>query len=132
MSLVRLTVMTTLTELKAGHVVKVDLNPSKGAEQFKERPCVVIEADISPLKLIIILPITDASGKTKGKLFVPIQDLKKAGLGKASVVDCYQIHAVDRQRIKENLGTIGEDILDNIKQRLAAVLDIGSEHLLDE
>lgn len=122
----------TSFDLKVGDVVQIDLKPSKGAEQFKERPCLVVEAEISPLKLIIVLPITDATGKTKGMLFVPIKDIEAAGLAKPSVIDCFQIRALDRIRIKKVLGHVEDDILDKVRQRLAAILDIGQEHLLED
>ena len=118
-------------ELKTGDVVLVDLNPSRGSEQFKQRPCVVIESEISPLKLVIVLPLTDASGKTHGRLFVSVPNSQQAGLGKPSVIDCYQIRAIDRVRIQKVLGSVDEEILDQVRVRLAAVLDIGPEHTKD-
>lgn len=120
----------TSGELSVGDVVVVCLDPSVGMEQRKTRPCVVLESTISPLKLIIILPITDADGKTASKrIFVPIIDFSEAGLEKASVIDCFQIRAVDRSRIIKTVGAVSGGTMDSVRERLAKILDIGSEHI---
>jgi mRNA-degrading endonuclease toxin of MazEF toxin-antitoxin module len=77
----------------------VDLNPTVGPEKKKERFCLVIEKSNSPLNLIMILPITNDTGKRNSQFYVPIADLKQAGLSKPSVIDCYQIRTVSTERL---------------------------------
>ena len=110
-----------------GEVVRIALDPSKGSEQQKTRPCLVV-SDSSPLGLVVVLPITDGDGK-RGRLFVPIPDIKTAGLTKASVVDCFQIRCIDpTERAKGTMGTVGDDVMSNVRAVLADVLGIDEEH----
>lgn len=121
--------------LEAGDIVRVDLNPTVGHEKKKERFCLVIEKGSSHLDLIIVLPITEDTGKRSNKLYVQIADLKQAGLHKPSVVDCYQIRTVSIERLVKDQsgsftsGKVREDVMFEVRKRLALLLDIGEEHI---
>lgn len=121
--------------IEAGDIVRVDLNPTVGHEKKKERFCLVVEKGSSHLDLIIVLPITEDSGKRSNKLYVQITDLKQAGLHKSSVVDCYQIRTVSLERVVKNKsgsfasGKVSEDVMFEVRKRLALLLDIGEEHI---
>jgi mRNA interferase MazF len=110
-----------------GDVVLVALDPSKGREQQKTRPCLVV-SKTNPLGLVIVLPVTDGIGKTS-KLFVPIPDLRTAGLAKPSVVDTFQVRCLDPVRFKKSLGSVGDEVLHPVRSALAAVFAIDEEHL---
>lgn len=123
------------TDIEEGDVVRVALDPTIGHEKQKERFCLVIEKGNSHLNLIIILPITNDTGKRSSQFYVPITNLKEAGLHKPSVVDCYQIRTVAIERLVKNkfesftIGTVSEEVLFEVRQRLAWILDIGEEHV---
>lgn len=122
-------------EIESGAVVRVALNPTVGDEKKKERFCLVIENGNSHLNLIIILPITNDTGKRTSQFYVPISNLKLAGLHKPSVVDCYQIRTISIERLVKSktgvftVGKVSEDVLFEVRQRLAWLLDIGEEHV---
>jgi len=96
----------------------------------------VVEKGSSHLDLIIVLPITNYTGKKSNKLYVQIDDLKQAGLHKPSVVDCYQIRTVSIERLVKNKsgsfasGKVNEDVMFEVRKRLALLLDIGEEHIV--
>jgi len=113
-----------VTKLNDGNVVWVNLNPAKGNEQRKIWPCLVIESQASPLSLVIVMPIRDANGKTGKKLFVDIRDLKRAGLEKPSVIDVYQIRAIDPKRITSVMGEVDLTVLNDAKRRFGLLLDL--------
>ena len=121
--------------IEAGDIVRVDLNPTVGHEKEKERFCLVVEKGSSYLDLIIVLPITEDTGKRSNKIYVQIADLKQAGLHKPSVVDCYQIRTVSIERLIKNksgsfaTGKVSEDVIFELRKRLALLLDIGEEHI---
>ena len=115
-------------KLKAGDVVYVNLDPAKGAEKNKVRPCLIVEAGTSSLPLVIVLPITEDNGR-RGRLFVQVGDYQKAGLSKPSVVDCYQIRCLDVARLETPVGEVTEDVLEKVRRTLAIILDIGEEHV---
>lgn len=122
-------------EIEIGDIVRVALDPTKGDEKQKERFCLVIEKGSSHLNLIIILPITNDNGKRSSQFYVPITNLKDAGLQKPSVIDCYQIRTISIEKLVKSsfgsfsFGKVDEDILFKVKQRLAWLLDIGEEHV---
>lgn len=109
-------------------VVEICLDPTLGDEKNKIRPCLVVEAGASALDLITVLPITDAKGKENVRAFVDIKDLKKAGLEKASVVDCFQIRTIDGVRVLRILGDVDRDTMFQVSNRLANFLDIDQAH----
>lgn len=123
------------TAIEVGDIVRVSLNPTVGHEKQKERFCLVIEKGNSHLNLIIILPITNDTGKRDSQFYVPIANLKEAGLHKPSVIDCYQIRTISIERLVKNkfgafvAGNVDESVLFEIRQRLAWLLDIGEEHV---
>lgn len=121
--------MKTSKTYKIGDVVQVDLNPTIGHEKKKIRPCLVIEEGASALQLIIVLPITEAKAKHQSEIFVPIDDLPKAGLTKKSVIDCYQIRNISLKRVLKKLGNVDQALMNAVKNRLALILDIGHEHI---
>jgi mRNA interferase MazF len=118
------------TPLRTGDVVSVVLDPTRGSEMRKTRPCLLIEAGSSPLSLVIVLPVTDNTPPRASPLFVPIAELILAGLTKPSAVDCYQIRTVSLDRVVKKLGSVEASCLSAVRSRLAVVLDIGEEHLL--
>jgi mRNA-degrading endonuclease toxin of MazEF toxin-antitoxin module len=67
-------------KLERGMVVTVDLNPTKGSETGKIRPCVIVTNDIYNQKLPVIqvVPITEWNEK-KGRILtnVTLSQLKK-------------------------------------------------------
>ncbi len=78
----------------------VDLNPTKGQEINKTRPCVVISPnEISALSTILMAPMT-----TKGFEF-PCR-IKCRFKGKSGLILLDQIRAVDKLRLVKRLGTI--------------------------
>jgi mRNA interferase MazF len=123
--------------ISVGDIVRVDLNPTKGHEKQKDRFCLVIEKGTSQLNLIIILPITEDNGKRNSQFYIPIHNLKDAGLNKPSVVDCYQIRTISIERLSKSKsgsfrwGKVDDSILFDVRQRLACLFDIGEEHIVE-
>lgn len=118
----------TLSRFEPGAVILLNLSPTRGDEKKATRPCIVVEGGATPLELIIVLPITDAS-KKHSPIFIPITDLKRAGLTKPSVIDTYQIRTVSTQRIIRSLGEIGADVLFRVRKNLARILEIEEAHI---
>ena len=119
--------------IEVGDIVRVSLDPTVGHEKKKERFCLVIEKGSSHLDLIIVLPITNDTGKRNSQFYVPITNLKEAGLHKQSVIDCYQIRTISTDRLIKVksfvIGKIDQAGLFEVRQRLAWLLDIGEEHV---
>ena len=81
----------------------VNLNPTRGREINKVRPCVVISPDeMSALSTVIMAPMT-----TKGFGF-PVR-IPCRFKGKAGLILLDQIRAVDKSRLVKKLGSISDE-----------------------
>lgn len=87
--------------VKRGDVYLVDLNPTRGVEIQKTRPCVIVSPDElnAHLKSYIVAPLT--SGKYNYPFRVPCRFQKKTGY---VVLD--QIRTIDRERLVKKLGKL--------------------------
>lgn len=118
----------TSNRFTVGAIVQVSLDPTVGSEIRKSRPCLVVVSE-SPLDILTVLPITTDNGKTHSSFFSPIKAAKAHGLTKNSLIDCLQIRSVAIERVAKVLGNVDDDIMLDVRSRLAKMLDIGEEHL---
>lgn len=127
--------LKTSMKLKSGDVVVANLNPTVGDEKQKRRPCAILEAGCSLLKLVIVCPITEDNGRRSKHLFVPILPGDRIKLSKPSVIDCYQIRTLSTERLEVknaefySLGQLSDKTLDEVRMRLALILNIKEKHL---
>ena len=121
----------TLSSTKPGDIVLVDLDPTKGGEKGKTRPCLVLVGSGHPWRILIVAPITDINdGNRSKKLFVPIPHPDSdTGLTKESCIDCFQIRCLAERRVLKKLGEIQQITLDDTLSRVGALLSIGEEHI---
>ncbi len=92
--------MTSVTRFQ---VWLVSLNPTKGREINKTRPCVVISPnEMTALSTVLVAPMT-----TKGFDF-PCRIMCNFK-GKSGLILLDQIRAVDKTRLVKKLGSIDED-----------------------
>lgn len=121
--------MVTILKIKVGDVVTINLNPTKGEEKSKSRPCFILQNQITPLRLVTVLPITVDTGKRNDVFFVPIKNYREVGLKKPSLIDCYQIRTVSIDRLaKKRIGN-AITLIDDVKTKLANILEISKEHV---
>ena len=110
---------------RRGDIILVDLEPVRGSEQGKVRPCIIVQNDIankfSPVTNII--PVTDA--KNVRKWYPCLVNLKKVetGLDKDSVAQCNQIRTIDAEdRIIKSIGHISQQKMKDIDRALKVQL----------
>lgn len=103
-----------------GDVYRVDLNPTKGSEINKIRPCIIVGA--TPINLarstIVVVPLL-SSPTPRPPLVVPIPSL-----GNRSVAVCDQIRAIDKSRMIEKIGELSlreMDLLDDCLRKILAL-----------
>ena len=91
-------------------VYSVELDPTKGNEIKKTRPCVVISPDIMNIHLqtVIVAPLTH----TIKSFPTRVNSMVNGELGQ---VVLEQIRAVDKNRLKKKFGKIDTSIAENIK-----------------
>jgi mRNA interferase MazF len=80
----------------------VRLDPTKGSEIKKTRPCVIISPDeMSVLKTAIIAPMTSKGFNFPTRIQCTFQ-------GKKGLILLDQLRAVDKSRLIQKLGTISQ------------------------
>ena len=104
--------------LKRGDVYWVDLDPTRGSEIQKMRPCVLVGATpISKARgTVVVVPLSTA-GKPRPPIAIPA-----FCLGKQVVAVCDQIRAVDKDRLIKDAGSMSKEDMN--------VLDVGLRQVL--
>jgi mRNA interferase MazF len=111
--------------LKRGMIINVDLNPTKGSETGKIRPCVIVTNNTYNIRVPVIqvVPITEWPEK-KARIItnVTIPPDKKNKLSKLSIADCLQTRPIDHQkRLVSVLGELSIVTLNKIDESLKIV-----------
>ncbi len=90
----------------------VNLDPTKGREIKKTRPCVVISPDeMSPLSTVLVAPMTTHGFEFPGRLQCSFR-------GKSGLILLDHIRSVDKKRLIKCLGSIDQ----NAQQSLCDLL----------
>ena len=96
--------------IKRGDMFYADLSPVIGSEQGGIRPVIIIQNDIgnkhSPT--VIAAAITSQTGKNKLPTHIDI-GLGDGGVKADPVVLAEQIRTIDKSRLKEKIGHIGDE-----------------------
>ena len=110
-------------------IVLVDLEPTRGSEIKKTRPCVIISPNIvnKHSKTVIICAITHYdTKKSKSHFFVMVSATKTTGLTKKSVINTLQTRTIDRTRIIKKLGKLPKTLERSLDY--AITLTTGTDH----
>jgi mRNA interferase MazF len=114
--------------LRRGMVIDVALDPVKGSETGKQRPCVVVTNDAynARVPVVQVVPITAWSQKKAAILTnIELQPTKQNGLTKVSIADCLQTRPVDRNvRVKRVRGRVSASDVAAIDDALRIVFDL--------
>lgn len=117
-----------MTILSRGMIIDVNLNPTKGSETGKIRPCVIVTNDVynERVPVIQVVPITTWSDK-KGRIRtnVVIMPSQQNGLSKKSVVDCLQTRPIDhRHRLIKVRGELTAEDMAQIDEALKIIFSL--------
>ena len=109
--------------IKRGDVFYAELNPVVGSEQGGTRPVLIISNDIgnSHSPTVIIAAITGRT-QTKAKLPTHTEVKDVEGLGRDSIILLEQIRTIDKQRLKNHMGTMPDNIMARVDKALAISL----------
>jgi mRNA interferase MazF len=102
-----------------GDLYYADLNPVVGSEQGGIRPVLIIQSDVgnrhSPTT--IVAAVTSKSTKTTLPTHHSISAV--SGMDTDSVVLLEQIRTIDKRRLKECIGVVGESDMQEVNKALA-------------
>ena len=111
--------MVTDDHVSRGDIFLVELNPTRGSEIRKTRPCVVVSPDElnAHLRSFIVAPLT-----TGGR---PYPFRVRCGFeGKDGHIVADQLRAVDRDRLVKRLGRLSDTTLDELLGVLQAMFAV--------
>jgi mRNA interferase MazF len=117
--------MTAPLDPQRGEIWLIDLEPTRGAEIRKTRPCVVVNAaGVGRLPLRIIVPITAWDDRYASySWLVRLEPDEASGLSKPSAADAFQVRSVSLDRFEARLGELSAEITDQIAAAIALCVD---------
>ena len=119
-----------MVKLSRLDIVLVDLEPTKGGEIKKVRPCVIVSPNIINYhsRTIIICTITHYDKeKSKSYYFIPISAIKTTGLKKKSMINTMQVRTIDRIRVIKKLGKLSKSLETSLDYALTLSLGTNME-----
>lgn len=102
----------------------VDLDPTRGAETKKKRPCLILQGDVvnQGSRTVLVAPILP--GHKDWPFGVNLKPTKINGLDQDRHVNLKQLRVVDVSRTSNKQGTLEKRYLDPIKAALGIVFDL--------
>lgn len=109
-----------------GSVVWVALDPARGAEIPKTRPCVVVSRKIANeiSRTVTVVPLSSMKGRAAERLIQPILRAEESHLSKNSRALCDQIRTIDKGRIRRTVGILDGEVMRRIDGGLILHLNL--------
>ncbi len=112
--------------VKRGDIYYADLSPVIGSEQGGIRPVLIVQNDVgnkfSPT--VIAAAITSQRDKTNLPTHIRV-DADGCGLSKDSIVLLEQVRTIDKQRLKEKMGSLDQGAMNKIDKALSVSFGLG-------
>ena len=113
--------------VRRGDIYYADLSPVVGSEQGGVRPVLIVQNDVgnrfSPT--VIAAAITSQRDKTKLPTHIQLQ-ADDSGLVRDSIVLLEQIRTIDKRRLKERMGRLDSQSMNQVDQALSISFGLGS------
>jgi mRNA interferase MazF len=114
-----------MSRLRRGTVIDVNLDPTKGSETGKVRPCVIVTNNTynARVPVIQVVPLTAWSAR-KARIITNVEVVPSSrnGLTKKSVADCLQTRPIDhRARLVKVRGELEDEVMTKIGDALKIV-----------
>ena len=111
--------------IKRGDIYYADLSPVVGSKQGGMRPVLIVQNDIGNKYSPTVIAAAITSQRFKTQLPTHIQvDAQDCGLSKDSIVLLEQVRTLDKQRLKERMGNLGERDMIRVNRALSVSLGI--------
>ena len=105
---------------RRGEVWWVRLDPTRGSEIAKTRPCLILSTNIvnERRRTVVVIPLSSAL-QPSPPLLIPVSC---AGRKAVAVVD--QIRAVAKERLEGRMGELTSEHLEEVEQGLREILEL--------
>jgi mRNA interferase MazF len=105
-------------QIKRGQIYYADLSPVVGSEQGGYRPVLIIQNDVGNRYAPTVIAAIITTRKTKANLPTHIWLNAECGLPKESMVECEQVRTLDKKRLKEFMGQVSAEVMQEIDKGL--------------
>lgn len=106
--------------MNRGDIYWVDLNPTRGSEINKKRPCVIVSA--TPINrarnTVIVVPLSTVA-KSRPPIVINVECL-----GQQVSAVCDQIRTVDKSRLGQAAGNLSVDDMNTLDESLRQILTL--------
>jgi mRNA interferase MazF len=112
--------------IKRGDIYYADLSPVIGSEQGGLRPVLIVQNDIGNRYSPTVIAAAITSRMTKSKLPTHIDlTADNVGLAKDSVILLEQIRTIDKTRLKEKMGHLDDNLMQNVNNAITVSFGLG-------
>lgn len=112
--------------VKRGEIYYADLSPVIGSEQGGLRPVLIIQNNVgnkhSPT--VIAAAVTSRINKAKLPTHIEIR-AEEYGLSKDSVILLEQVRTIDKQRLKDKIGKLDDNLMHRVNDALSISFGLG-------
>lgn len=119
--------MVIEVNVRRGDIYYADLSPVIGSEQGGLRPVLIVQNDVgnrySPT--VIAAAITSRTSKSKLPTHIEVY-ADRYGLAKDSVILLEQIRTIDKTRLKEKMGHLDENVMDQVNNAITVSFGLGA------
>ena len=112
--------------IRKGSVYWVDFSPGKGSEPMGQRPGLVVQTNAindSKINTIIMIAITSTLRFSELPGNVTLRK-GEANMPKRCVINVSQIKSVDKNSIKEKIGTLTKEKMAEVEEGVRLILDL--------
>ncbi len=105
--------------VRRGDIYYADLSPVIGSEQGGIRPVLIVQNDVGNKYSPTVIAAAITSKVSKSKLPTHIEVYAdKYGLARDSVILLEQIRTLDKTRLKEKMGHLDEDVMNQVNDAI--------------
>ena len=116
--------------VRRGEIYYADLSPVVGSEQGGLRPVLIVQNDVGNKHSPTVIAAAITSQKEKAKLPTHIRlDSKSCGLAKDSIVLLEQIRTLDKQRLREKMGSLDTNSMNAVNSALSVSFGLGGANM---
>ncbi len=113
--------------VKHRKIYYADLSPVIGSEQGGVRPVLIVQNDVGNKYSPTVIAAAITSQHEKSNLPTHISlNADCCGLAKDSIVLLEQVRTIDKQRLKERMGTIDSGAMNRVDKALSVSFGLGS------
>ena len=106
--------------IRRGDIYYADLSPVVGSEQGGIRPVLIVQNNVGNRFSPTVIAAAITSQQSKANLPTHIQlHADSSGLAKDSVVLLEQVRTIDKRQLKEKMGTVDENSMNEINNAIS-------------